>query len=145
MIKFPKTKKLWPKNCRQRPTFCVSHGRQHPKKFFFIKSDVSFHFIPPWWILHHKTKKQKCYSQKSLKKGKVPGPFMCACTEWACDQHNIWQVFIITKASLWKVDYINVNIYILSITENFSKVEMLHVGRVGGITLKSMKLPKIIS
>ena len=52
-----------------------SHGRRHPKKFFFIKSDVSSHFSPPWWILHHKTKKQKSYGQKSLKKGKVPGPF----------------------------------------------------------------------
>ena len=51
-----------------------SHGRRHPKIFFFIKSDLSSQFSPPWWILHHKTKKQKSYGQKSLKKGKVPGP-----------------------------------------------------------------------
>ena len=53
-----------------------SHGRRHPKKFFFIKSDLSSQFSPPWWILHHKTKKQKSYGQKSLKKGKVPGPLL---------------------------------------------------------------------
>ena len=51
-----------------------SHGKQHPKIFFFIKSDVSSHFIQPRRILLHKSKKQKRYGQKSLKSGRVPGP-----------------------------------------------------------------------
>ena len=44
------------------------------RNFFFIKSDVSFHFIQTWRILLHNSKKQKSLGQKSLKRGKVPGP-----------------------------------------------------------------------